>query len=260
MLSDLKNEIEELEVGEKVKSPLLKIEAFLESIHHEFIAKEEEAILKEIMSYVEKRRHNIPMGISPVNLDEGATLVIHLIPIEAFKSEYIKHDIGLDLSNVGKYQVKPLYVTSYNPTTNANGLFSYTTNYGYTEISTSGIVESVDQGMLSYDPIPLDSFEKIIVEGLSLVQQSLKKTDAKGKYLLSMSLLNVKGMKASHEDGFGFANKSKSFDENDLHLPLIEMESINAEISTVLKPAFDYMWRAFGFSHSRNYINGEFVK
>lgn len=259
-LEELKNEIAVLDVDEKIKSPLVKIENMLSHLYTDILDQEEDKIRLKINEYIEIRRKNLPINIQPLNLEDAATLVIHLIPMNSFKFDTSKPDIKLDLKNYRQYDLQPLYCTGWNPNTNENGLYSYSSQYGYTEIDTSGIVEAVDQGMLSYNPIPSGMFEKNIIEGLEKIQRILQQTEVGGKFILSISLLRIKDSKLPAKDMFGLTTNSSPYEKDDLLLPKITLDSINDSIELAVKPAFDYMWRAFGYTHSHNYQENKFIR
>ncbi|OAS85114.1 hypothetical protein [Metabacillus litoralis] len=260
VLEELRVELNGLEENEQIKSPLLKVEQVLSQLYSDILDKEEDEIRLRINDYIEKRRKEIPINKVPVNLEDEATLLIHIIPFNSFKHEASKPNINLDLQNRNNYELSPLYCGGWNPGVNENGLFSYASQYGYLEIETSGIVEFVDQGMLSHNPIASGVFEKTILEGLERAQGILKQTDVEGKLLISISLLGIKGFTLPARDNLGFTSNSAPFEREDLHLPQITLDSINDSIEAAIKPAFDQLWRAFGYSFSHNYRDGEFVR
>lgn len=264
VLEELKLEVDSLEVDEKIKSPLAKVEQVLSQLYTDILDKEEDKIRLRINEYIKERRNGIPIDEEPLYFDDGAKVIIQLIPFNSFKHEASKPNINIDfdLLNLNNYRLTPLYYPSnWTESINENGLFRYSAQYGYLEIETSGIVEFVDQGLLSYETrIPSDIFEKIILEGLENIQSFLKETDIEGKLLINISLLNIKGFTLPSRHSSGFVSNSKPFESEVLHLPQITLDSINDSIEAAIKPAFDLLWRAFGYTSSKNYKDGVFVR
>ncbi|MGD7047010.1 hypothetical protein FZC83_02085 [Rossellomorea marisflavi] len=222
--------------------------------------KEKDLTVSRAKEYIKERLKSVSLEKERVELREGAKLVIHIAPMDIFKYPNLNFDIGLDLTNTNKYHVRPFYGQGWNMSSNEKGLFCFSSGCGYVEIATDGIVEILDQCLLSSDALPMGIFEKLIIEGLTNIQRDLKNLDVNGELLISVSLINIKGMRMATESYFGGTAFSDVYSSEDLHLPYVELQTVEENLEKALKPAFDYMWRAFGYKYSHSYTNGTFSK
>jgi hypothetical protein len=256
MLQDLKNEINELKSAEEIKSPLLKIETILSHLYRDVLEQEEEKIRLRINKYIEHRTTEIVNGNTPIKLEDESKLIIHVIPFNAFKFESHMPEINIDLNNPS--EVKPLYVSSWNPVVNENGIISSLSDYGYVQLYKSGIIEAVDLSMLSYQPTPIKALEKEILIGLERYQKILQETNLKGKLLISIKLTKAKNKVLSIGEGY-FINR-KSLDNDNYSLTPVVLDDINDSLEQKMKSAFDHLWRLVGYPESKSYNNGVFVR
>ncbi|MGG0521403.1 hypothetical protein ABE036_18155 [Priestia aryabhattai] len=257
----LKEEIKELEEG-KVKNSLTKIENILDCLHKEFVVQREEKVITRIAEHISKRKSEIRSGKELLKLEADVPkLVVHFIPFSAFEFEMLNFEIGLNFKNYQGFNLKPLYVeTGYDYRIDKDGVYAYKDYYGYSKLNSTGVFEAVELGMFSYNAIYSSLVEAEILEVLKTYQQVLSKVEHKGDFLVSIQFLNVKEFSLIYRNEIGLDNSTKPYKEEDLILRPIVLSSIKENVDLAIKPIFDELWRAFGFTGSKNYVNGEYVK
>lgn len=258
-LSDLSEKISKVE-DENSRIALTSMKEVLDFVSAEIDLEKFDNMQYQSIEYANDNLETLRKANDKFNLDDGAKLVVQLIPVETFKTKSVANDINLDLTKHYGMNLAPIYAQGYNQGVYEDGLLAYSDQYGYTKINYFGIVEMVDQSMLSYNPIPTVIFEREIIQAIKRVQEILKTTDISGKILLKIDLLNIKGQKLSVKDQYGFTDKSLEYDNDDLCLRIVTLDSIESDVTYSLKPVFDHFWRAFGYKNSKNYDeNGDFI-
>ncbi|WP_427124735.1 hypothetical protein ACQCPP_12450 [Priestia megaterium] len=258
----LKEEIKELEEG-KVKNSLTRLENILACLHNEFVVRREEKVRIRIDEHINQRISEIRSGKTVMTLGDVPKLVVHFIPFSAFEFEKLNYEIGLNFKNYQGFNLKPLYVAvgdGYNYRVDKDGVCAYKDLYGYSKLYSTGIFEAVELGMFSYNAIYSSLVETEILEALETYQKVLNKVEPKGNFLVSVQLLNIKEFPLIYRNEIGLDNSTKPYREEDLILRPIVLSSINDSADLAIKPMFDELWRAFGFTESKNYVNGEYVR
>jgi hypothetical protein len=260
ILESLRIEIESLNIASEIKSPLNKIEVVLRHLYEDFLDQKEDKIRLKVNEYISNRTKEILDGQTPIKFEENIPkLILQMVPFNAFKFESHINEIEVYSININDLRFKPVYITQWDNRVTPEGLLTFSTNYGYTQIFRSGIVEAVDKGMLSFSTnIPSGAFEKEILQSLEEYQKLIQQTGITGKWLLKVQLEGIQGFKLVTENAFTQYNNGLIVDR--LVLPEILLEDINDNIEQRIKPAFDYLWRAFGYTRSLNYENGAFLR
>lgn len=195
-----------------------------------------------------------------IRLSGAHYLVIHVVPIRAFTTN-VKANVHRYYHEPGDFP--PIHRYSYSRRINLDGVVSYgggkDTTYCYTQIYRSGIVEAVDSMLIEREDadghisIPSDAYEKNIINYLPVCMKWMNDLDITGPFSVYVTLVNVKGAVLMVDQVLTMGDNIVSYGENVLYAPEIVAENSDIDAATLLKPAFDTIWNAFGYTGSYNY-------
>lgn len=215
---------------------------------------------ERIRSFRRERLSMIVAQETPVPMNEGAKLVLHIIPIAAFDPA-----ARFDVASLYDNSPRPLsalkgwnqrhnfdrHLTFENP---PNVPFAHT----YLQTFRNGIIEAVDAYMLSpYEErriIPSVDYEWEILQALPRFLSVQKNLGVEPPLFIMLSLLGVKDYIMDVNLGFNrwFGNP---IERDALLVPEVVIEDFNVASDQVMKPIFDAVWNAAGWPASRNYDN-----
>ncbi len=196
---------------------------------------------------------------TPVPLTPGPRTVLHVVPFNAFGATQ-----AFDVSRKYDRDFLPLlpmaHSSGYSYQHNFDGIVTFNafakneTSLSYLQLFRSGIIESVDAQMVRMNHGTLmmsgQSWED---QMLSAVEQCFNIQSSLGvvpPILVMLSLLSVKG--ATMYTG-PFSSSGDAVNRDHLLAPEALAESFTSDPGQLLKPAFDAIWNAFGYSGSFNY-------
>jgi len=190
-------------------------------------------------------------------LDTTASFFTQLIPFSFLNEQSLDftnaNDLSLDL------KMGPIYTSAWNHMFNLDGYatFSFSPDRhkidGYNQIFRNGIYEAYTSRLFEHkedggkivnnlygdDFIPV-TLNKI-KEGLSI----LKQFQIEPPFLICMSIHNVLGGTIT-----GFRGYPNQFMTEDVVLPPIVLQTYESNLYTQLKPIYDILWQAVGYSSS----------
>jgi len=225
-----------------------------------------ETITERIRNFRRDRISNIVANETPILLPNTAKIVLHLIPIIAFSSVQ-----NLDIDKIASHAEQLHPITCYgglNRRYNLDGFLThsvYTEDkaYSYVQLFRNGIIEAVETSLLTPRRdkrllIPSVAYEKRLINSLSNYLSVLKTLPVEPPIFIFLTLLGVKGYRM---------DSSRIDDLDDLHaidrdiilLQETPVENYEAAAEDILKPCFDSIWNACGFSNSWNYKDGKWV-
>lgn len=197
---------------------------------------------------------------TPTTLSNGAKLVLHIVPIEAFSSTVSISALPLDTMIGWQYTfARPIVITDHRY--NLDGLLFYGTNIGttsrqnYIQIFRNGAIEYVNTEILNDNDnfIPSLSYEQNLIDLLPSFCSVQEQLGFRPPTVLMLTLLNVRdyamgvsSRRAAHASG-------QTIDRDNLIIPDILIDSFDGDFAAKLKPIFDIVWNACGWVGSRNY-------
>ncbi len=174
-------------------------------------------------------------------------------------SDSDKKEFLYDISSLEQQSPPLLSETGRSYRYNFDGFLSFSdTHYSYTQTFRNGIIEAVDACMV----IPISDsrniqreYEKKIIQGVTKYTSIQKKLGAEPPFFIMLSLLDVKGYSMSINSplNFGSLRLNHQIDRSNLLVPEVLIENFDFESSKVMKPIFDAVWNACGYSGSQNY-------
>ena len=226
-----------------------------------------ETITERIRRFREDRISNIFANETPVPFCDTAKIVLHLIPIISFNPAQ-SYDIDKIASNPGK--MMPMSCHGWNHRYNLDGFLTYSVSEeerssSYVQLFKNGIIEAVEG--LTLDPhytngklsIPI-GYEGELIRSLPDYLSILKTLNVELPIFIFMTLVGVKGYSMTIDKRKCWIGEVHTIDRDILLLPEIVIESYDVIAEDILRPCFDSIWNACGFSRSLNYDDtGEWV-
>jgi Putative DNA-binding domain len=195
---------------------------------------------------------------TPVPLKPGPKLALHCIPVESFagQPEYELTPIFNDLG-----RLPPMEPSNYSRRYNLEGLVvsNGSANYigsSYTQLYRNGIIEAVDSTHLGFEIqgmrlISSVNYERRLINYLSTCFALLKSMGVNVPIVVALTFTDMKGLRMPIGDsGYHFGTP---IDRDLLILPETMVQDFSMPAEKILKPMFDLVWNASGFSGSQNF-------
>lgn len=216
-----------------------------------------ETLAERIRNFRAERLNVIISRQTPVPLSEGATIVLHIVPFNAF-------DPGarVDVSPLGRNPslLRPLSGGGWNDRFNLDGIVSWaqpsdiTSATSYLQVFRNGSIEAVDAGLLWEEDgerfIPSGLFERELIEALPRWLDIQRNLRVEPPFFVMLSLLGVTGYT------MGVRVRPRTvfpIDRDTVLLPELLVDGYECEPAEILRPAFDAVWNAAGYPRSLNY-------
>lgn len=221
-----------------------------------------EALAEKIRRFREDRISKLCADETPVPFEGRAKIVLHLLPLISFNPAQ-RYEIEKIEANDSC--MPPIYANGWGTRYNIDGLITYSDSsaeksHTYTQLYRNGIIEAVegfllrprqnDNNMLL---IPSVAYEEELIGSLRVYLKIMQNIKVELPIILFLTLLNVKGYyMALNEARYPFVDHHL-IDRENLLLPEVVIEDYNDSPDKILKPCFDAIWNACGFSKSFNY-------
>ncbi len=214
-----------------------------------------ETVPDRIRSFRADRLIKIGSGDAPIPIESGGTMVLHLVPLSAFTS--VQSERPAFNSNE-RLVFSPFGISQWSLNVNLEGYIAFESRQyassSYTQLFRTGIVEAVTV----FSPINGESglspgwIEKEIIDALPRMITALIKKQVSPPFYVFLSFLKVRGYKLFMPQSIFRAQETLN-DRDNLTLPEVVIEQPEINAASVMRPAFDAMWNAFGFEGSSNY-------
>jgi hypothetical protein len=220
-----------------------------------------ELLPERVRRFRDDRLAKIVADETPISLDAAPKIVLQLLPIRA-----VDATAAFDMGSRGEEFIKVLPMHTCKATDwryNFDGFVVYTwdppetASGGYVQVFRSGIVEAVDARLLKQREekkyIPGTSYEQKLLAGLSAYLKALRDFEVEPPIFVLLSFVGVKGYKIATISAKFSHFKGYEIDRDLLLVPDILIEEYEIDVASVLRPAFDAVWRASGWERSMNY-------
>jgi len=218
-----------------------------------------ETMTERIRSFRQDRISKIFANETPVLFCDGAKIVLHLIPIVTFSPAQ-----SYDLDKISSHpeKLEPIYCRGWNHRHNLDGFLTYSRgeggkSYSYVQLFRNGIIEAVEGLLL--EPykgklvIPSFAYEEELINSLRGYLSVLETLNVEPPIFIFLTLLGVKGYSMG-VDPLRFRHaETNTIDRDILLLPEVVVQDYRDRAEDILKPCFDSIWNACGFSRSFNY-------
>jgi hypothetical protein len=199
-------------------------------------------------------------GETPIAVDEGAKMVLHIVPINAFDPA-VKFDVASLARDPSRLQ--PINAMGWSHLHNFDGFLTYTrqhqaaTTHTYLQIFRNGSVEAVEAALLSPGEsgpiIPHGPYEGELLSALPRFLAIQQRLGVEPPLFVMHSLLGVSGYTIPIHRGAIGIDRGHPIDKDTLIIPEAMVESFECDPAEVLRPIFDAVWNAAGWSRSLNY-------
>lgn len=228
----------------------------IDEIRASFIASE--SLSRKIKEFRINRIAQILADETPIALEGGPKIILHILPIESFllgKSFDISIALRnhIDLRTLSAFNVRYRY--------NFDGVLKYSfisedISTSYVQLFRSGIIEAVDTYMLSYEneqkAFHIIDIEKELIGILNDYLRFLRSLGVNPPLLIALSILGVRGF-AMVAPRFRLGLARHPIDRDNLLIPETLVKDYEEEASTVLWPIFDTLWQSAGWQKSPCY-------
>jgi hypothetical protein len=225
----------------------------------------DDPIRERISAFRSDRVGKILAGKTPVPLELGPKLVLHLFPVRAFSKQ-----VALDLKSAQKdgNSLEPMgRPRTYGPLCfNFDGLFSTgglesQKPYSYIQLFRNGVMEAV-YARISRDKLVfgLDCERQVVKAPGTSYMQFQKHLGLGPPLFITITMLSIRGfiiMPCGPNDPIEFHNwlgmPIAPVDQDALLAPEVLVEHEDADIGRLVRPAFDSIWQASGWPGSQGY-------
>jgi hypothetical protein len=213
------------------------------------------SIIEQIRKFRENRISDIYANETPVPLNENAKIILHLIPLSSVSSGQT-----YDMSKLPFDQTKmqPFSCGWWDHRYNLDGFLTYSMAkdvgkaYSYVQLFRNGIFEAVESSLLERSDLKIPNyFEKLIMRAFNDYISNLKDLKVGLPIFAFLTFVGVKGFSITIHQSW--INRGNTIEKDVLLIPEIVIESFDFEVEKVLKPWFNTVWNACGFSRSLNY-------
>jgi len=214
-------------------------------------------VQNEIISFREDRISNIYSNNAPIELEEVAKTIIHIIPINAFSLSQ-----RYDINRIDFNDLKLIYGHADVHRYNLDGVISYNPHEsnGYVQLYRTGIIEAVDlhytKPSADGNVIPAGLYEPALMEAIKQYLEILHNLDAETPIFIFISLTGVKGttLGLNSQEFRSESRRARHLIDRDvLLLPESTIEEYEAQIENLMKVTFDAIWNACGYASSYHY-------
>lgn len=217
-----------------------------------------EGFLEQALKHRDDRLRHIlsrDEGWMPVRIEDGAGVVLHVIPVSAFSVQFA---VNLRQVHDTNEQCQPLRGNGWNSRQySAYGVQKMDKNangdcYTYASMARSGIVEALwayGSG-IGNEYLP-GELEYVIVPRVEGYLKDLQTYGVVGPYLICLTLYKSRGRR--FYDSNNRFPKLVPVPHDPLKLPEVMIDDSDADVVAALKPVFDALWNCCGVSGSPHY-------
>lgn len=218
-----------------------------------------ETLIEKINKFKTDRISQLFADNTPIPFYEGGKIVLHLIPIESFNPEY-KIDLNTITNNTAR--LEPIYSSGWSHRVNLEGILSYSggrddRSHSYVQLYRNGIIEAVEGLILSPDDgkkyIPSIAYERELLKSLAGYLSVLKDLNISPPVVIFLTFMGIKDFEMAVDRSRFWGNTYYKIDRDILQLPEAFIESYDAEPKDILRPMFDLVWNACGYTHDYNF-------
>jgi len=205
-----------------------------------------------------RRLAAIAAGETPLPVSQTATTALHLVPLNSLDPGF-----AVDLSGMSKSAsaMRPMYGAGWSCRYFFEGFATFSRldqqpALSYTLLMRDGMLEAVDTALLRpYQGrllVPGVAYEQKILGAISRYLTILPNLGVTPPVIILLSLLGVRGYLLAGED-YGMGFRGEQLDRDELVLPGVTLDDLNADPTPRLRPMFDALWNAFGYEKSANF-------
>lgn len=224
-----------------------------------FIASAE--VEQQVRRFRSDRLARIVAGETPVTMEPGAKLVIHVVPLGTGEARTLDVQ-ALDAST--NPMLMPVdYSNSTSSRFNLDGLLSYFPpgdgpTWSYSQAFRTGAFEGLDVVPLDGSKEPRGLYplpvERSVVRAVEMYLRILRWQRVESPVVVFLALLGVRGARIYEHRGRDAPwRRSATIDHDPVLLPDVLLEGSTPDVPSLLRPMFDALWQASGWPRSFGY-------
>lgn len=225
-----------------------------------------DTVVDKVKNFRDNRLASIIANETPLQLNVGAKIVFHILPIQSFAL-----GTNLDMRELfsNTQEIWPIRSSGRSSRLNLDGVLIYSNEYApehaqYIQVFRSGVIEWVEGFLLrtrrtGKKLIPSLAFEKELIKQLGVFLKVQDKLAVEPPFIIQVSLLHIRGYELAIHSRHS-PEDSYPIDRDVLSFPDILVESKSETAAKILRPVFDMLWQGAGFIGSQNYTaEGDWV-
>jgi len=224
-----------------------------------------EALPERIRLFRERRIYDLRSreGL-PVLLEGKGLTCLHIFPLVSFTSQ-IKLPI-FEQRGANIFAINPPGASYWDYQFNLEGIVTFSgarnqPNRGYTQLYRNGSIEAVE--VLAWDGdkkyIPSVAYEESAIRLVSSAFNIYRKYEIEAPIIICLSFVDIFDFRLAVSRGMNSQEVASTCAE--ILIPEIRIIDLEQPVHQSLRPLFDMVWNAFGYTHSFNYDqNGEWVR
>lgn len=228
-----------------------------------------DSIYEQIRAFRHNRVTQVTTGETPMPLMPGGKVILHLIPVSSFRSRQV-----FDVAAMPQLptQFPPMAASGWDHRLNLDGHVSYGggRNGGgcrsYTQFFRNGSVEAVLADVVGEDKqegklLLAGYYERTLTQEFHFFKRlltGLREIGVQPPIWCFLSITGVRGARIPTDDHF--SDENRAIDRDVLLLPECVIDDLGVDSAAILRPMFDLVWNASGFTRSFNFdTNGKWV-
>jgi len=218
-----------------------------------------EALPEQIRRFRADRLAKIVAGETPIQLNDGAKIILHIIPVCAFDQRKV-----YDLSTIERNptELPPIWASGWSHRYNFDGLLTYDqprsepTAYSYVQLFRNGIIEALDISIIQAGGESKSlsrGYEEDLLRAVKTYLGVQKKLGVETPVYVMLSLLGVCGYTIGGCSSVYSRRGQHPIDRDTLIIQEVIVEAFDCELADIMRPAFYTVWNASGWPRSMNY-------
>lgn len=217
-----------------------------------------ETLSKRIEAFVTERVSKISVKETPIPLEKGPTVVMHLIPVSTLGQQNVLSP--KELAHLHG-ETAPLTASGYSNRVNLDGFLTYVpagkelTSSSYTQFFRNGSIEAVSTDLMGEHDgkkvIPYTHLEGELIQALNRCLSVYKRLLVSPPMELRLTMIGVRGYEMATRAFF--SRRATPIERDTVFLPGVLLEDISQRGDKLLRPVFDTLWNACGYQECPNY-------
>jgi hypothetical protein len=225
-----------------------------------------DSLPEKVRRFRDERLARIVADETPVPIQQGARAILHLLPISALDSSS-QPNLGIIYKRPALLRL--LHGGGVDHRYNFDGYLAFDArppqvSRSYLQVFRSGAIEAVDTDIVDTGDnqklIPSAVFEAALVDQLHHYLALLMELSVSTPIFVMLAILGVKGYRMAGRRPELIVGQISPIDRDSLLLPEILVEAFDIDTSQILKPTFDAVWQAAGWTGSPNYQDGRWLR
>lgn len=221
-----------------------------------------DSVYEQIRAFRQGRVKQVTVGETPMPLLGGGKVILHLIPVSSFRSRQL-FDVAT-MPDLGT-RFPPMAASGWDHRLNLDGHVTYGGGRNgsgcrsYTQFFRNGSVEAVLADVVQDNQqegklLLAGYYERTLTQEYHFFRRLLAGLRETGLQPPIWCFLTVTGAKGARIPTMGyFPDENRTIDRDIIMLPETVIDDLETDSLAILRPMFDLVWNASGYSRSFNF-------